>query len=85
MEAIGWVRPTGSSKGAGEMMPRAGFEPASPTTKVGRYLGQITGWKPDSPVFIPGYANAAETNVGDSNRQRKESVGWRRVDTGSRA
>ena len=57
------------------MKPRAGFEPASPPTKVGRYLGQITGWKPDSPVFIPGYANAAETNIGDSNPQCKESVG----------
>jgi len=66
------------------MMPRAGFEPASPSIKDGRCLRQVTGWKPDSPVFIPGYANAAQASFDHSSRQRKNSVG-RCVDTTNRA
>jgi len=66
-------------------MPRAGFEPASPSIKDGRCLRQITRWKPDSPVFIPGYANAAQTSFDHSSRQRKKSVGDRHVDTASGA
>jgi len=67
------------------MMPRAGFEPASPAIKDGRYLGQVTDWRRDCPVFIPGYANAAQTNIGHSGQRYKASVGSVHVDTANRA